>query len=86
MILIYFNIDEHCYYYYLSKFDSSKIVGETNKFGDILIGLYLLDYLEYKLVPYRSSFSAEIDYNMRYNMKKEKERLERRKAEWEKLP
>ena len=62
MILIYFNYHDNSYYYYLSRFDSSKIVGEDNNFGDILIGLYLVDYIDNKLVSYKSSFSAELLY------------------------
>lgn len=73
MVLIYFNPSDHSTYYYLSRFDSSKVVGECNKFGDILIGLFLLDYIDNKLVSYRSSFSAEINYMIKYN-KSKKER------------
>lgn len=71
MILVYFDIETETTYSYLSSFDSSKFLGESNDFGSILIGLLLVDYLEYKLIPYNSSFSAELDYVIRYSLKKE---------------
>lgn len=66
MLLIYFNIESESTYYYLSPFDSSKILGESNKFGDILIGLFLLDEFEYKLIPFSSSWFANFYYINRY--------------------
>lgn len=73
MLLVYFDIHTESYFSYLSRFDSSKVLGESNKFGSILIGLFLVDYLEYKLIPYKSSFSAELDYKNRYNLRNRKE-------------
>lgn len=67
MLLVYFDIDTESYFSYLSRFDSSKFLGESNKFGSILVGLFLLDYLEYKLIPYKSGWYAEYDYINRYN-------------------
>lgn len=67
MLLIYYDIKTESYFSYISRFDSSKKVGESNKFGSILVGLYLIDYLENKLVPYKNGWFAELDYLNRYN-------------------
>lgn len=77
MLLIYFDTKTESYFSYIIRFDSSKIVGQSNKFGSILVGLYLIDYLENKLVPYNSGWFAELDYRNRY----EEERRRNRKEE-----
>lgn len=69
MILVYFDVDSETTFCYLSRFDSSKFLGESNKFGSILIGLFLVDYLEYRLIPYRTGWNAEFDYRLRYDKK-----------------
>lgn len=72
MILIYFNVHDETTYYYLSKFDSSKVLGESNKFGDILVGLFLVDEINHKLVPHNSGYMAELLYINGYYLEKEK--------------
>ena len=67
MLLIFYDIKTESYFSYISRFDSTKYVGESNKFGSILVGLYLIDYLENKLVPYNNGWFAELDYLNRYN-------------------
>ncbi len=66
MLLIYFNVYDETTYYYLSQFDSSKFLGESNCFGDILVGLFLVDEVSHKLVPYHSCYMAELIYKNRY--------------------
>lgn len=68
MLLVYYDIKTESYFSYLSRFDSRKKVGETNKFGSILVGLYLIDHLENKLIPYSNGWFAELDYNNRYEL------------------
>lgn len=60
MLLIYIDIRDFSTYCYKSQFDSSKVVGEQNVWGDILIGLFLIYRLRYKLVSFRSSWFAEL--------------------------
>ncbi len=74
MILVWFSSETETTLCYLSQFDGSLQVGEKNKFGDVLIGLFLVDRLENKLIPYRTSFFAELSLHERYEELKEKER------------
>ena len=60
MLLIFLKIDDFSTYCYKSQFDSSKKVGEPNVWGDILIGLFLIYRLGYKLYSFRSSWFAEL--------------------------
>lgn len=74
MLLVYFDTKKEEYFYYLSGFDDSKFLGETNKFGDVLIGLFVFDF-KHRLKAYRSSFQARlltmIDYEEQKNRKEE---------------
>lgn len=60
MLLIFLNIEDFSTYCFLSQFDSNRRVGEPNVWGDILIGLFLIYQLGYKLVSFRSSWFAEL--------------------------
>lgn len=59
MLLIFLNIEDFSTYCYRSQFDSQRRVGEPNVWGDILIGLFLIYRLGYRLVPFRTSWIAE---------------------------
>lgn len=72
MILVYYNLETESTYYYLSRFDSNKVVGESNKFGDVLLGLYLVDLVKYKLTPFREGGLAELIYKLDYVPKKDR--------------
>lgn len=73
MILIYINLDTKETYYYLSRFDGYKYLGEKNIFGDILIGILLVSYIEYKLIPCWSGFSAEFTNYLMWEKRKGRE-------------
>lgn len=60
MLLIFLNIEDFSTYCFRSQFDSGRRVGEPNVWGDILIGLFLIYQLGYKLVSFRSSWFAEL--------------------------
>ena len=66
MLLIYYNILEEKTYQYIYTFDISRVLGEKNVFGDVLVGLYVYDLLENKIIPYRSSSIALLDTYIRY--------------------
>lgn len=83
MILIYFDVNEEITFTYVAPFDKSKFLGESNKFGNVLVGLHVYDHLDKRIISYESANKCLLNTNIRYW---EKERKERRKAEWKNLP
>ena len=73
MILTYFDIIEEKIYTYISPFDKSKILGERNKFNQVLVGLQVYDHLENKIISYDSANRCLLDTNIRYFQKERKE-------------
>lgn len=60
LLLIFFDLKKNETFCFVSRFDNQRVVGESNIFGDILIGLFLINRLRYILVPYRSSWLCEL--------------------------
>lgn len=83
MILAYFDINEEITIIYVSPFDKSRFLGERNNFNQVLVGLYVYDHLDSKILSFESANRCLLNTSIRYW---EKERVERRKAEWKKLP
>ena len=70
MVLVYYSIEMNSTYYYLGRFGDERVLGEKNNFGEVLIGLFLVDRLENKLVPYKNSWFAELSYKEEYERRK----------------
>lgn len=66
MILTYFDINEEKTFTYVCPFDKSKILGERNKFNQVLVGLQVYDHLENKILSYDSGNRCLLDTNIRY--------------------
>lgn len=81
MILTYFDVEEEVTFTYVMPFDKSRILGESNKFGEVLVGLHVYDHLEHKILASESGWRYLFNVNLRYWEKQRKEK-ERGKATW----
>lgn len=70
MILTYFDINTRKTFTYVSSFDKSKILGEKNKFNQVLVSLQVYDYLDKKIISYSSGNKCLLDTWIRYWKKK----------------
>ena len=75
MLLIYYNIQDDKTYSYFCEFDITRVLGESNKFGDVLVGLYVWDDLEHRVIPYPNGSIALHNTWLRYQKNKKREEV-----------
>lgn len=61
LLVIFFDFDKEETYCYRARFDCNLVVGDSNSWGDVLIGLFLIYYLRQELIPYRSNWFAQFE-------------------------